>query len=367
MNATIHTIAKSSFAAAIVAAATFATPAAAVVAGPPMETAFAAWKAKYKITTSSLVVYNGTEYSFDANASKVTRLASTSKAITAVCIGTLVRDRKLTFASPLISLIPRYFGQYGYGFLGYMPQQIADQQVARVAMPVAALLTHTSRMTFDTTQGNGNDLTKENNAIMLYGAFNRLLGYQGQYVYNNVNYTTLAMIIESMTGETYETYCKRAVLTPAGITTARLSASVRLLGGAGGWEMSPLDYMKFLNRYIGPRPTAPVIPVQAWPGVSNLKYGESAYGPGASVRTFPIVRYVTQWIGGVPVQVPTVVPEYNFWHSGGVNLGTGKGSFGSYFVTYGVLNKAWFATFSPKPSDAAYAELDKVMGEAAAK
>lgn len=369
MTAQLRTVSKLSIAAAgCLAVAAWASPAAAVFAGPPLETAFAAWKAKHRITTTSLVVDDGTTISFDANANTPTRIASASKAITAVCVGTLVRDKKLSFGTPLITAIPRYFGQYGFGFLGFNPQQIIQQHQWRLSLPVALLMTHGSGIVADGTQNApAANWTADLNAPLLAGGFNTLLNPPGTFFYNNVNYTTLAMVIEQATGETYENYCRRAVLAPAGVTTARIAPSVRLFGAAGGWEISPLDYMRFMNRYMGSRASAPVLPMTAWPGVTNLKPGQSAYGPGANVRAYQAVRYTVTWIAGRQILTPVVYTEYNTWHSGALGRVGASDSFGSYFVTYGDRKKSWFATFSPRPSDAAYAELDQVMGAAAAK
>lgn len=368
MTAQLRIASKFVFAAGCLAAAAATTPAAAVVAGPPMEMAFAAWKAKYRITTTSLVVNDGTTISFDANSNTPTRIASASKAITAVCVGTLVRDRKLTFGTPLITAIPRYFGQYGFGFLGFTPHQIVMQQQQRIGMPIAQLMTHTGGIIVDATQNAPTaNWTKELNGPLLAAGFNTLLNPPNTFFYNNVNYTTLAMAIEQATGETYENYCKRAVLAPAGIKSAKIAPSVRLFGAGGGWEISPLDYMTFMNRYVGSRASAPVVPFASWPGVSNLKPGQVAYGPGANVRAYQVVRYRLTWVAGRQILTPFVATEYNTWHSGALGRAGATGSFGSYFVTYGDRNKSWFATFSPRPSDAAFAELDRVMGEAAAK
>lgn len=120
---------------------------------------------------------------------------------------------------------------------------------------------------------------------------------------------------------------KRAVLAPAGITNARrILFLFCLFGAAGGWEISPVDYMRFMNRYVGSRASAPVVPFASWPGVSNLKPGQVAYGPGANVRAFQVVRYKLTWIAGRQILTPYVAVEYNTWHSGALGVGRSGGS-----------------------------------------
>src|SRR5262249_31556107 len=72
------------------------------------------------------------------------------------------------------------------------------------------------------------------------------------YIPNNVNYAILGMIIKRITGEAYESFCTRTVLTPRGLTNARIAAGLRALEAFGGWEISARDYAQFFAAAYAP-------------------------------------------------------------------------------------------------------------------
>jgi len=54
--------------------------------------------------------------------------------------------------------------------------------------------------------------------------------------YSNANYLILGVVIEKLTNTDYETYCNNEVR--------------RILSSYGGWEISPVDYLRFADEYF---------------------------------------------------------------------------------------------------------------------
>jgi len=54
------------------------------------------------------------------------------------------------------------------------------------------------------------------------------------------------MVIEAVTGQDYETACRREVFDPMGIT-ADVDPTLRDRAPEGGWTISPIDYARFVQ------------------------------------------------------------------------------------------------------------------------
>jgi len=162
------------------------------------------------------------------------------------------------------------------------------------------------------------------------------------YHYNNANYLTLGLVIEELTGEPYESYCRNEILDPIGVTTAKLNDTWRVMSAWGGWEMSAADYMRFAQVYFAKGrhfDAAQGIALTA----ADLEKGRH-YGPGVLFAANP-----TGTTTGTTV-----------WHSGSWRWhGRLADKFGAYFALY----DNGFAVSVNYDHDAYKAVVDPALGQ----
>jgi D-alanyl-D-alanine carboxypeptidase len=96
------------------------------------------------------------------------------------------------------------------------------------------------------------------------------------YRYSNTNYCILGLVIEAVTGETFDAYVARTVLAPFGVTDAHTttapgdyrpgdarqpappdSASLGALGAAGEWVATPSDLVRVFDALARPECGSP--------------------------------------------------------------------------------------------------------------
>lgn len=219
-----------------------------------------AWMATHAIARANLAVMREGRLVHvagfgDRRADARVGIWSLSKAITAACIATLVREKKLSFDRPIGPLLEATFKQHG---------PPADPRLATVT--VLQLLSHRSGLP---TWVGGNRFAPGTGALlrrhapataaahqllpeMLKISLTKMPGSQHQY--SNVGYLLLGRIIEQATGKSYEAACHERVLRPSGIAKAGLHGTWgRLLDSTAGWELSPAEYLAFARHL---RPTS---------------------------------------------------------------------------------------------------------------
>jgi CubicO group peptidase (beta-lactamase class C family) len=212
---------------------------------------------------------------------------------------------------------------------------------------IAQLLTHTSGITLDPSQGAtlaqfrpySRPSMTEQLDFALAASLGRAPG--SGYVYNNVNYAALGTVIETIAGEAYEKYCGREVLETAGIRGATLDENWRVAEAYGGWKISSEGYTKFLD-YFDPSKPAVSAQIAGWP--------KADIGGGASYSLGVLIR--------------TAGTGYNFWHIGNWQRDDPKASFGAYFAMWHQGVRV-VATYSPAVGRPAALELDAALFRAA--
>lgn len=304
-----------------------------------MEAAFNTWVEKWGVQNASLAIMRGAKLigqgqAGDYEPDEDVPVASLSKAITGVCVARLVEAKQLKYSDTIGKLLKPYFK-------ANKPADSAAKQIT-----VAELLTQTSGIAFDPTQGTGifsgdYDLTKTNMPEQLTLALQRPLGAK-TFFYNNINYDALGMVIEAVTDKPYESYCAKTVLKPAG-AKAKLNAPLRILNAYGGWKISAVDYARFLDNL---RPGSKLMKSapNKWPQYS---FGNGAY--------YSIGMFLRQ--NG---------SSYNFWHDGAFSMNSPliTTSFGSYFAMW-AQDLRFAATYAPRLPEDAVNDLDYVMYQAA--
>lgn len=221
-------------------------------------------------------------------------IASLSKAITAACVQKLSKTDQLDMDMTV--------------------GDVLDLQGPTASVTLAQLITHTSGIGPDSTQGN-RELAKATTAQIQSIADTALDrdaqdGRVGSYAYNNENYAILGAVITQVTGEPYAQACIDAVMTPLDIQSATLTGDWAQHGSWGGWSISAPDYARFAWATFGPSGPIGAHP-SAWPAASLD--GGANYGMGVLWRD---------------IQQRSI-----FWHAG-MLCWDGAGD-GGYFASYG--------------------------------
>lgn len=311
--------------------------------GDRMAAAYQAWASRWSVPTSSFAVMRGDKVVATSQVGAgdpyvAAPLASLSKAVTGVCVAKLVETGRLTYGAKIGKVLRRYFKR----------AVIADQAAKDVT--VAELLTHSSGIHYDPTQGSPEfvalDFSKPNLEAVVTLALSRPLSSK-TYFYNNADYAALGLVIEAVTGETYRTACKSLVLRPAGVTTAAMDPDWRIMSSWGGWNMSAVDYARFLDHF---RPGSGLMTTRPhrWPQQSLG--GDTVYSLGTLQRRNPSGKY-------------------DFTHAGAWNFPDASRperneNYGSYFVVMN-QNLRFVATYAPLPGYGATDDLFVSMQEAA--
>ncbi|QQA42619.1 serine hydrolase domain-containing protein [Pelagovum pacificum] len=223
-----------------------------------IQSAWQTWATQNGVRSSSIAISrNGdvlARYGLGRGADDPAPLASLSKSITGACVMRLVDAGRLSTGSTV--------GQVLGGRFQMTPG--ASQ------ITVAELLTHTSGINRDVTQGRpspwrarGGDRTPEVTA----SALSRPPGPKG-FAYNNENYAVLGSMIETVTGQNSASYCPRTLGINANVSSD--------FGGGvswGGYEMSAADFTRFAST---------LRPQGNWPRAEMG--GGIVYGPGVMMK-----------------------------------------------------------------------------------
>jgi len=281
-------------------------------------------------------------------------LASNSKAITAVCIATLIRDGKLRLETTVGEALGDFFRRYG---------DPSDPRLKSVT--VAQLLIHRGGYARDRDPATGSAFADFLRATSVrstdYAAlFRRALREPlaiapgSAYSYANTHYLILGLVVEAAAGRPYEEHCRDAVLAPLGIDKAALNPHWRIMGPFGGWSLSGAQYLAFLRAFAQDSPVLS-------PDMRRWTFDDTDKWTNADKSAFY----------SLGVLVRRTANGFNVWHSGAIFYRTTNAydgpidaSFGAYAVLYD-SGAAWFASYVPLPSDAARGELDREMGRVA--
>jgi CubicO group peptidase (beta-lactamase class C family) len=266
---------------------------------------------------------------------------SLSKAITGVCIATLIRERKITLEDPIGPLLSPLYARYGTP---------ADARFARIT--IADLLTHRGGWP---RQPGGNGFApglpqllqqRSVRSVSADALMTEILRFPlsrdpgVEYEYSNVGYLLLGQIIEVRTGQKYADACGGRVLARAGIRNAALDSTWGgVLHSAGGWSLSGPEYLAFLRLLRQRQPDVLPSEVRAWLTDPQGKWidasGGRAYTLGVMLR----------------------MPARNLFHGGSWTWrqsGTRDGTIATKEGTWAVLasdGTAWFASFDTVNAD----------------
>jgi CubicO group peptidase (beta-lactamase class C family) len=215
--------------------------------------AFDGWRAANDPRTAIVVVGRGgapvfaRAYNTDADGPSF--IGSMSKAVTAACVATLIRDGNLSFATPMREALAGFFSSHG---------RPLDPRFEDVT--IEQLLTHRSGLHDNGPGDPWSGILRERIAqhlmdagspqplLVAYLSRNMLAAAPGgPFAYSNFGYLVLTAVIEERSGQPFEDYCRDKVFTPLGLTNARLNPEWRIFGGAAGWYMTGADYLRFFE------------------------------------------------------------------------------------------------------------------------
>ncbi len=287
------------------------------------------WLNKHSITKAAIAISHNDKilakggHGMDAN--DPAPVASLSKAITGICVLKLVEAGKLTYQTQLNEVMLEL-----------------DSDVS-----IASLLQQTSGYTRDITQKPLEYIGRDQEYLEWVSEQEISAGRDadmiGKFHYNNANYAMLGAVIRKVTGNSYEATCNELVFQPIGITNAELNKPWRIMSAWGGWRLSAVDYVKFLDAYFEKNTMIGTSP-EALPH-HEIETGIS-YGLGYLFR---------QGRNG----------GFNFWHQGAWDYewGNETARFGAYFAK---LDSGWTIAINHNSSTLSgeVTEFDRIISEA---
>ncbi|MFJ2995323.1 serine hydrolase domain-containing protein [Pandoraea sp. NPDC087047] len=181
-------------------------------------------------------------------------VASLSKSVTAIGIALLVQQGKLSLDAKLGDLLDTYSRQHGKP----LDPSLHELTVRRLLAHRAGLATNGYN---DPVNGLFSGL-----AIRRVGGSADFFNYldagdaghstgKSDFVYSNVSYLLLGMVIEAVSGEDYRDFCEKNIFTPLGVTDAKLPDNWRLLAPFAGWQMSTGALLKVWRVFDIRRPS----------------------------------------------------------------------------------------------------------------
>ncbi len=178
------------------------------------------------------------------------RIASISKTISAIVTMQLVEDGTLSLDEPVGDIL-----------VDHLALTAPDPDVASIT--VRELLSHTAGFPQHENMFFGNGASSCVDASIQ--GLSRNVSSGNGFAYSNMSYCVLGVLIEAVTGKTYERVVYERLLTPLGISGMRMSSTYDLgpdevshhpspnrnfmetLGAAGAWNATPADLVTILN------------------------------------------------------------------------------------------------------------------------
>ncbi|WP_300618636.1 serine hydrolase [Ilumatobacter sp.] len=178
------------------------------------------------------------------------RIASISKTITAIVALQLVEDGVLMLDEPVGATIAAHLG-------------LATYDVDAASITVRELLSHTAGFPQHEATFFSNGATSCPDAAAQ--GLSRSVSSGSGFRYSNMSYCVLGVLIEAVTGKTYERVVDERLLTPLGISGMRMTSTYELgpdevshdpspdrnfmeaLGAAGAWNATPADVVRIMN------------------------------------------------------------------------------------------------------------------------
>jgi CubicO group peptidase (beta-lactamase class C family) len=248
-----------------------------IAAHPPasaLDASLREWMSQYQVPAAIVaMMHDGrlvSTFGFGGmNAATPARIASLSKAITAVSIGQLVDAGRLSFTTPLATVLAPVFARLG---------QPVDPRFK--AITVEQLLRHRAGLAREPRPGPPERTLTQRFISTLQTPLAGDPG--GEMVYSNIGYITLGVVIETVAGTDYERYCREFALRPMR-ASGTIDPKLRHRASSGGWLMSAADYARFIQVF---EPNSPALGPIARQWQDSLP-GARTYGLGVRIVRTP--------------------------------------------------------------------------------
>ena len=161
------------------------------------------FKSQTKCRNVSVVIYDNGEFSYYGDNEGLYQIGSMTKSFTGLAVQKLINEGKISGDDTVSELIP--------GFTAYYDSSAVDITVENLLRQESGY-TNSEKDYPSATE----DMTLDSWAQSISGK--ELKSFPGtEYSYSNVNYNLLGLIIEKVTGRSYEAYMKEEVLVPLGL------------------------------------------------------------------------------------------------------------------------------------------------------
>jgi D-alanyl-D-alanine carboxypeptidase len=183
-----------------------------------------------------------------ANPDAPIRVASLTKSITAIAVALLIQDGRLSLDSKLGDLLGPMFAQRGH------PLDPSLQNIT-----VERLLSHTAGLRAnryaDPRHGfrEGQVLRALNEDASVFDFIvtsgeDRSNGSR-RYVYSNLSYAFLGLVVEAVSGESYGEFCRQRIFGPLGIPSVTAApGKYHAMESFAGWQISTEDMIKIWTK-----------------------------------------------------------------------------------------------------------------------
>ncbi|HKU93621.1 MAG TPA: serine hydrolase domain-containing protein [Vineibacter sp.] len=296
------------------------------------ETTFSAWLKDNGIDKGVLAVAHGgrlvIERSYGGrDVNERVLLASLSKAITARCVGLLVANGKLRLDSTVGDVLAPFIRQHGEPADARLKAATVEQLlVHRAGFAVAPrdLMTPPAVALLEKKTPGATEPAE----LLAATVTAPLATAPGEtFAYSNIGYLVLGVMIEIVTGESYERFCGREVLEAAGIKAPQLDTQWRSFSSFGGWRLNGAEYLAFLAR------TPSTL-------LSDARPSHAATGaPAALTPTwYALGQFTANLAPGTHIA----------WHTG--SWGVAPDTVGMQAVQHEQSGTSWFVWYSPRPA-----------------
>ena len=283
-----------------------------------------------------------------ANADEPEPVGSLSKSITAIAIALLIQNRKLTIDTTVGDVLSNTYAQHN---------RPLDANLKNVT--IERLLTHTAGLRPNKITDPFNGLATEDVLGKLSAdatTFDFLSVSDGDhsngqntYVYSNMSYLMLGLVVEAVSHENYRDFCVAHIFRPLHIANASLlTGQYRAVSAYSGWVLSQRDIAKiWLNVFDRRHPTL----------LKLATLDKTLFAPlGQAIGSNKNSRFTL----GLTIRRSVDGTSYRLFQNGvqGTRFsGADHGSFYSYMEDT-VPGSIWIFATSPVPPQANWRNID---------
>jgi CubicO group peptidase (beta-lactamase class C family) len=186
-----------------------------------------------------------------ATAGQSVGVGSISKSVTAIGIALLIQQGKLTLDSTLGDVLSGYFAKRK----STLDPTLRPLTIARLLSHRAGLSEMNARVPAPTVP----ERIKTSHFFDYYLAIAAAKrgGSNGKddFVYSNLSYILLGMVIEAVSGDGYTDFCQRNIFGPLGIKSATVPSFNTFHASEEGWQMNLADVLKLWSVFDITQPT----------------------------------------------------------------------------------------------------------------